>query len=112
MLLFITLFLFSLSDCDDKNPARCPENYPLKGFKGQAMATTKQIFVKKPDGKTIVVPIEETDTVETVKERIQEKSSIPVEQQKLRLGQKELTDTKTLKEYGIRKGTTVNLETN
>lgn len=61
-----------------------------------------QLFVKMLDGKTITLDeIADTNTVEVVKFFIWEKTSIPIEKQRLIFAGKQLENGRTLREYGV-----------
>lgn len=60
------------------------------------------LFVKNLDGKTITLDkIADTNTVEVLKFFIWEKTSIPIEKQRLIFSGKQLEDGRTLREYGV-----------
>ena len=73
------------------------------------VARSRKIKVKMLTGREIDVEVEPTDRVGRIKERVEEQEGIPLEQQRLILGGKQLADGKTVRESNVTAGSVIHL---
>lgn len=68
-----------------------------------------QIYVTTPTGTTVTVEVEGSDTIENVKQKVQDKTGIDVADQIIEYEGQELANNRTLADYNIRSESTLQM---
>ena len=78
-------------------------------YVGEKPNTMTQIFVLTPSGKTLALTVASSDTVESVKHKIEAKSSLPAYRQSLVYNRREMSNEQLLQDYHVVEGSTLHM---
>ena len=68
-----------------------------------------QIFVKDLNGKTLTLDVNKEYTIKNIKNKIKDKLGVPIQEQSITYGGKQLEDDKTLEYYDITAEATIQM---
>ena len=68
-----------------------------------------EIFIKNLEGKTITLDVDSSETIESIKQKVQNVEGIPPDNQSLVFAGKGLEDVRTLSDYNIQTESTLQI---
>ncbi|PVF91652.1 polyubiquitin, partial [Serendipita vermifera] len=87
-------------------------DYGIKGKTTILLGDSKpefQIFVRNLNGRTMTISVKADETVESLRRKVEDKTDIPAETQRLLYAGKQLVPGRVLSDYNIQKMSTVEL---
>jgi ubiquitin-large subunit ribosomal protein L40e len=94
---------------DDEYDAFVKRNNNGLDQDGKLIPWCGQLFVKTLTGRSYTLQMQSSDTVDNLKQAIQRKEGIPVDEQRLIYGSHQLEDGRTLADYKMQHDSTVHL---
>lgn len=98
----------TIADYDIESSSNINFMFRINGG-GGSEGSSKQIFIKTLQGKTLTLDVSDADSIASVKNKIFEKEGIPVDQQRLVFNGKQLEDNQTIADYNIQADSSIHL---